>query len=108
MKSLTTRAALLPVILAWSATGCGNAITSPDLPVMRPASADADAGTWRMIVLARPDDVAVPPPASTASAEYGAELTQIAAAQRQLTDEQRDAVAYWSAGGVMRWNEILR
>jgi hypothetical protein len=108
MKSLTTRAALLPVILAWSATGCGNAITTPDLPVTRPASTDADAGTWRMIVLARPDDIPVPAPASTSSAEYRAELSDVAAAQRQLTDAQRDAVAYWSAGGVMRWNEILR
>ena len=74
MKSLTTRAALLPVILAWSAAGCGNAITAPDTPVTRPTSTDADAGTWRMILLSRPDQIAVPAPAPTASAAYRAEL----------------------------------
>ena len=35
----------------------------PTLPVEPADGVDADAGSWRMIVLARPDDIAVPPPA---------------------------------------------
>jgi len=111
MKSLTTRAAgaaILPVMLALSAAGCGNAVTAPETPVMRPTSTDLDAGSWRMIVLSGPEQILVPAPEAVTSAAYRAELADIAAAQRQMTDEQRDAVRYWSAGGVMRWNEILR
>jgi hypothetical protein len=110
MKSLMPRAvrtAVLPLVVL-AAFGCGNDVTVPETPVTRPASTDADAGTWRMIVLTSADQIAVPPPAAVTSSEYRAELTQVAAAQRGLTDAQREAVRYWSAGGVMRWNEILR
>ena len=110
MKPPTIRAAggILAAMLAFSAAGCGNDVTAPDTPVVRPASNDPDAGSWRMIVLARADQVPVPAPEDVASASYRAELAEIAAAQRALTEEQRDAVRYWSAGGVLRWNEILR
>ena len=70
-------------------------------------STDADAGTWRMITLTGPTQIAVPAPAQTSSADYQAELTAIRNAQSRLTTAQRKIVDYWAAGGVIRWNEIL-
>jgi hypothetical protein len=103
---------LLPAALAAlaiAAGGCGSAITGPDTPIVRPASSpDAEAGSWRMILLARPDQIEVPEPEPVTSEAYRGELAAVSAAQRQLTDEQREVIRYWSAGGVRRWNEILR
>ena len=94
--------------LALLGMGCGSGPTAPEpVPVNRTAL-DASAGTWRMIVLTSADQVPVAPPADAASAAYRAEIAEVAAAQRQLNDAQRDAVTYWGSGGVARWNEILR
>ena len=108
LNAAPRRTALAVTLAALCLAGCGGAITAPDEPTARSTAVDAGAGSWRMILLARVDDISVPPPADVASAEYRAELQEVAAAQRQLTDAQREAVAYWGSGGVLRWNEILR
>jgi len=46
--------------------------------------------------------------ASALYKRYVAELDAIKASQANLTSSQRKAIAYWSGGGVMRWNQILR
>lgn len=74
---------------------------------MTAADADAGAGNWQMIVLTGPTQFAVPPPAQVGGLEYLAELSAIKNAQSRLTPQQRKAIEYWSAGGVVRWNEIL-
>jgi hypothetical protein len=71
------------------------------------AGNDPDAGTWRMIVLPAPSAIPLPAPLQVSSADYQAELTAIRSAQRSLTRDQRAFIAYWSAGGVLRWNEIM-
>ena len=75
----------------------------------RPAAAgpDADAGTWRMIVLTSPTQISVAAPAPVTGADYHAELTAIKNAQSRLTFKQRRAITHWGQGGVIRWNEIL-
>lgn len=42
------------------------------------------------------------------SATYQAELTAIKDLQKSLTSEQKKIINYWSGGGVLRWNQILR
>jgi hypothetical protein len=74
----------------------------------RPSSNDAGAGSWRMIVLTGPTQFAVAAPAPVGSDAYNAELTTIRTAQAGITDAQRRSIDYWSAGGVVRWNQILR
>ena len=81
---------------------------SEDRLPLAPSSTDANAGNWRMLVLSGPTQIAVPPPGLVTSDAYRAELTAIKAAQAGLTAEQREVVSYWSAGGVIRWNQILR
>ncbi len=98
----------LAVSLA-GAVACSKDIpTSEELPPANPASTDASAGAWKMVVLSGPDQVAVPPPTPVDSASYLSELDAIRSAQGSLTDEQRRAIDYWGGGGVLRWNQILR
>ncbi len=68
---------------------------------------DADAGAWQMIVLTSPTQVAVAAPAAVNDPAYLAELTNLKTAQSQITPRQRAAIAYWSKGGAIRWNEIM-
>jgi hypothetical protein len=103
-------AALLAALGAVGAlAGCDRSVhpTEP-LPPLEAASVDADAGSWSMIVLSSPDQFAVAAPAATTSDAYVAELAAIKSAQAAMTGEQRRAVAYWSGGGVLRWNQIQR
>ena len=78
-----------------------------ELAALTPASTDADAGTWDMIVLTTPDMIAVPAPDAPGSDAYKAELATIKDLQSKLTDAQKDAIEYWSGGGIMRWNQKL-
>jgi hypothetical protein len=78
------------------------------LPALDPSSLDPTAGSWHMILLTGPTQIAVPAPASVTSAAYVAELDAIKTSQANLTTDQRKSIAYWSGGGVMRWNQIVR
>src|SRR4051812_16877855 len=95
---------------ALAIASCDKSITVPSasLPAIEASSIDANAGTWRMIVLATPDQVVVPDPASTTSAAYQAEIAAVKSAQAAMSDAQRRAVQYWTGAGVLRWNEIER
>ncbi len=89
---------------------CDKTITVPSasFPAIAATNVDANAGTWKMLVLTSPDQVVVPDPAATTSTAYQAELTSVKAAQAIMTDAQRAAVQYWTGAGVLRWNEIER
>ncbi|HEY0777040.1 MAG TPA: phosphatase PAP2 family protein [Gemmatirosa sp.] len=78
------------------------------LPVAPAASLDANAGAWRMLVLTGPDQMPVAAPDPVGSAAYAAQLDSVRQVQAGVTDADRRAVAYWDAGGVLRWNEIER
>jgi hypothetical protein len=79
-----------------------------DLPPLAPASEDLNAGTWKPILLSRPDTFAVAVPVATSNALYTADLNEIKGYQAHLSSDQQGQIAYWSAGGVLRWNEIMR
>src|SRR6266704_2567213 len=97
------------IVLAFSSSSCSKDINSTEvLPALTPANTDANAGSWRMIVLTGPTQVPVPAPGATSDPGYQSELATIKSAQANLTDAQKTAIAYWSSGGVLRWNEIMR
>jgi hypothetical protein len=88
---------------------CDKSLTPSEvLPPLEPSTLEQTAGSWKMIELAGPTQFTVAAPAATTSAAYVAEVDAIKAAQSKLTSEQRDVIDYWSGGGVMRWNQILR
>lgn len=105
------RRSLYYPVLAVLLTGvaCDKTVTSSEvLPPLEAASVDSGAGSWRMIVLTGPTQFTVAAPTADTSAAYRAELVAIKSAQAHLTAAQRHTIAYWSAGGVLRWNEIVR
>jgi hypothetical protein len=79
-----------------------------DLPALQPAKTDIDAGSWKPILLTSANEIAVAAPIGTATPEYIAQMNEIKSWQASLTDNEKDIVKYWSAGAVLRWNEILR
>ncbi len=83
-------------------------IAGQDLDALVPASFDDNAGNWKPIVLASPTDIAVPVPKDVTTSEYLAELNDTKTALANVTAEQKKIIKYWSAGGILRWNQIMR
>ncbi|RTL58466.1 MAG: phosphatase PAP2 family protein [Sphingobacteriales bacterium] len=79
-----------------------------NIPALQPSKTDDNAGTWKPILLNTPDEVAVAAPIATNSPDYIAQINEIKSWQQNLTDDEKRIVKYWSAGAVLRWNEILR
>src|SRR5450432_734584 len=79
-----------------------------NLPALQAINSDTSAGTWRTILLSRPDSFAVAAPLPTTSPLYLADIFEIKSLQKSMTNDQENSVKYWAAGGVLRWNEILR
>ncbi|MEA2766015.1 MAG: hypothetical protein QOK07_2419 [Gemmatimonadaceae bacterium] len=96
-------------VAALTAAGCDKSIGPFEvLPPLQPSSLEPTAGSWRMILLTGPSQIGVAAPVPVTSAAYVAELDAIKSSQANLSSSQRNAIAYWSGGGVMRWNQILR
>ena len=79
-----------------------------NLPALQSSNMDLSAGTWKPVLLSRPDSFAVAAPVPTTSPLYVADLFEIKALQKNLTKDQENSIKYWAAGGVLRWNEIMR
>jgi len=91
-------------------TACNKSVTdsTTGLAPLAPSSEDLNAGSWKPILLTRPDTFAVATPVATTSPLYIADLNEIKGYQAHLTSDQSGQIAYWSAGGVLRWNEVMR
>lgn len=89
---------------------CSKDVTerTENIAALNPANVDLNAGTWKPILLTGPTEFAVPAPVATTTPDYIAQLAEIKAWQADLTSDEKRAVKYWSAGAVLRWNEILR
>lgn len=73
-----------------------------------PLKLDDAAGNWKTIVLTSADEVKIPAPEAVNSPAYQAELAELKTQSSNLTDAQKAAIKYWSAGVTLRWNEIMR
>ena len=89
---------------------CSKEITNRHLefPSLQPASTDMNAGIWKTILLTGPTEFAVVAPLAITTPDYIAEVNEIKSFQANLTAQEKNAVKYWSAGAVLRWNEIMR
>lgn len=105
---------LLPIItsvaILFIANSCNKDVVgrTDDLPALAPAKNDLNAGTWKTILLSSPNDISLAAPVGTASPDYKIQINEIKSWQHTITEEEKALVAYWSAGAVLRWNEILR
>jgi hypothetical protein len=77
-------------------------------PAINPAKPDANAGTWKPILLTGPAEFACATPIVTTSPDYIIQLNEIKSFQDNITEEEQELVNYWGAGAVLRWNEIMR
>jgi len=75
---------------------------------LSPVKADHGAGQWKTILLSAPDEIVCPAPVAANNPNYRLELVEIKSWQSKLTENDMEKVRYWSAGTVLRWNEILR
>jgi hypothetical protein len=91
-----------------------------ELKPLQPADIDADAETWapidaNVMTIAKIKttvETSTPrvfnEPTLITSDAYKAELTAIKTVQKNLTAKQKEIIKYWSGGGVLRWNQLLR
>jgi hypothetical protein len=101
--------AVLAIASSLVVSGCGKEVpTTENLTPASPSGTDANAGSWRMIVLSGPTQIAVPAPVPAGTEAYQAEVAAVKAAQASLTDAQRQNIDYWAGGGVLRWNQVMR
>jgi hypothetical protein len=77
-------------------------------PALTPTNIDLNADTWKPVLITNAGVFNVPAPDALTSPAYVADLNEIKADQSNLTDDQKATIQYWSAGAVLRWNEILR
>lgn len=77
-------------------------------PMLNPVKADANAGTWKPILLSSATEFPCAAPIATTSPDYILQLNEIKSFQNSITNEEKDLVNYWGAGAVLRWNEIMR
>ena len=101
---------ILPVMLSVSVfTSCKKDIVERNevFPALAPANIDLNADTWAPILTATTTFTVATPDVIT-SPNYLADLNEIKSYQKNLTDDQKKIIKYWSAGSVLRWNEILR
>ncbi|MBI3258034.1 MAG: phosphatase PAP2 family protein [Ignavibacteriae bacterium] len=89
-------------------TGCKEEISSPEYPVLLAVSNDTTGGAWKTYLIASPDEVKLPAPSETNSAEYQAELAALKTSMSSRTAEQLKDAKYWASGAVLRWNQIAR
>ena len=91
-------------------TGCNKSIEgrTDNISSLSPANTDINAGDWKPVLLTGPTEFAVAAPIATNTPDYIAQINEIKTWQANLTSQEKEIVKYWSAGSVLRWNEIMR
>lgn len=79
-----------------------------NLPALNPSNIDLNAGTWKTVLIKRPDTFIIATPLAVSNVNYIAELNEIKGLQKNSTPAQIENMKYWAAGGVLRWNETMR
>lgn len=105
------RYVLYLVAVMFAVTSCkkDKIVQRTDLyPALTPANQDLNADTWKPILITDPGAFNVAAPDAITSPAYVADLNEIKGYQRNLNDDQKAIIKYWSAGAVLRWNEIMR
>src|SRR5262245_25554214 len=101
---------LIAVAGSWVMIACNKSIEgrTDNLSFLSPSNVDLNAGSWKLILLSRPDSFTVASPAATNTPGYIGELNEVKGLQRNLTGDQIAGIKYWAAGAVLRWNETMR
>lgn len=82
--------------------------TNLQYPALNPTRSDADAGTWKTLLTFNAAAYSPVPPLSTTDPVFKQQLDEIVTLQSSMSKADEDNLRYWSAGGVLRWNELIR
>ena len=98
------------ICIAFIAASCSKEINEQNLsyPLINPTRIDANAGTWKPILLTTANEFGCATPIATTSPDYVVQLNEIKSFQSEITADERRLVNYWGSGAVLRWNEIMR
>lgn len=101
--------AFIYTLILFTAISCKKDIIeqTEGIAALNPTTTDANAENWITIYVNR-DRFVVPKPLPIANPLYVAELNEIKGLQQNITKDQQKEIDYWAAGGVLRWNEIMR
>ena len=110
MKKIFSITIITAVVVAVLISSCSKEVVSrtDNAPALAPVNIDSNAGEWKPVLLAAPTDIVVAAPGATNTPDYIAQVNEIKSFQANITAEENEIVKYWSAGAVLRWNEILR
>jgi hypothetical protein len=111
MKRFTYYTSLLLILTATVFLGsCHKEIVdrTTSYPSLSPSNEDMNADTWKPVLVTNPAAFSVAAPDAIGSGAYAADISEIKSLQSNLTSDQKAIIAYWSAGAVLRWNEIMR
>lgn len=97
---------VLPLALLFAS--CNKEVASPELEALVPVGSDPSGGQWKPFLITNVAALNIPAPAALTSSAYQAELEAVKTAQAGADTRQKEALAYWSAGAVYRWQEIAR
>ena len=97
---------LIPII----ALSCNKSIDeiNKKFPLLTPVKADANAGTWKPILVSNFDSYTPSTPLNEQDPGFKQQLNDIVELQKSMNDADMQNMKYWGAGGILRWNEILR
>lgn len=98
------------VLLLSQSYSCSNDIieSTAQFEPLNPKNMDELAGNWKTIVLTTPDEFSIEAPIATNTSAYSREINEIKSYQQNINEDQKRIIKYWSVGGVLRWNEIMR
>jgi PAP2 superfamily len=110
MKKIFFASAIIIATTITILVACNKEVQSrtDGIPALHPSNIDLNGGTWKPILLTGPAEFSVAAPSATTTPDYIAQINEIKTWQAELTNDEKRIVKYWSAGAVLRWNEILR
>ncbi len=110
MKRHTYIAGLIVLTTSVFLGSCNKAVIdrTTQYPALTPSNIDINADTWKPVLITDPTVFNVLAPDAIGSPAYTADLNEIKGYQSNLSADDKANIAYWSAGAVLRWNEILR
>lgn len=107
MKNIKFISLFSIIVLLFS--GCDKVIESEVIEPYIPSNLDLNAGEWKTYVLTSNSEIAVSAPKPTTDPSYLKEIDSLKnKIYPALSPANKDAIKYWGAGAVYRWNEIAR
>ncbi len=67
---------------------------------------DEGGGSWSPVLLNEGSQIVISTPADITSTSYQTELDELRSETNDLTNDQMEAINYWTSNPTIRWNEI--